>query len=65
MNFFIPIVVSSSTAALPSSAGILLSTTQLQPVLTGKVPQPTYSSTLNFHTLHTVLPSSSQYKPTE
>ena len=65
MYIFIPIVVSSSTAALPSSAGILLSTTQLQPVLTGKVPQPTYSSTLNFHTLHTVLPSSSQYKPTE
>ena len=59
-----PIVVSSSTAALTSSVRTLLSTTQLQPVLTSKAPQPTYLSTLHFHTLHTVLPSSSHYKPT-
>ena len=94
MHIFFPTVVSSSTAALTSSARILLSTTlqplstskapqlsstvavvssvttllsttRLQPIPTSKAPQPTYSSTLNFHTLHTVLPSSSQYKPTE
>ena len=95
MHIFFPTVVSSSTAALTSSARILLSTTlqplstskapqlsstvavvssvttllsttRLQPILTSKAPQPTYSSTLNFHTPHyTVLPSSSQYKPTE
>ena len=59
-----PILVTSSTAALTSSARTLLSTTQLQPVLTSKAPQLTYLSTLHFHTLHTVLPSSSHYKPT-
>ena len=52
----------SSAVAIISSARTLLST--LQPVLTSKAPQPTYLSTLHFHTLHTVLPSSSQYKPT-
>ena len=55
-----PIVVSSSTAALTSSARTLLSTTKLQPVLTSKAPQPTYMSALHFQT---VLPRSSQYKP--
>ena len=52
----------SSAVAIISSARTLLST--LQPVLTSKAPQPTYLSTLHFHTLHTVLPSSSHYKPT-
>ena len=88
LHVFFPLIVSSNTAALTSSATTLLSTLQpvltskalhssvaitssvttllptLQPVLTSKAPQSSYLNTLHFHTLHTVLPSSSQYKST-
>ena len=59
-------VISSSTAALTSSARTLSPT--LQPVQTSKVPQlstNSYLSSSHFHTVYTVLPSSPQYKPTE
>ena len=59
-------VVSSSTAAQTSSARTLSST--LQPLQTSKVPQlstNSYLSSLHFHTVYTVHPSSPQYKPTE